>query len=106
MSGLKPFRHQAISERISRKISLEIAEKSKLIEDMASERFNRPVKVFEVLAKAAARGMIRITVPESLVRLKGEMVSLYTEKEGVLRVRSGPESKIFFVQYCRVLGKR
>jgi len=73
---------------------------------MASERFNRPVKMFAVLAKAASREKVHITIPESLVRLRGETVSLYTDKEGVLRVRSGQEAKNFFVQYCRVLGKQ
>jgi len=106
LSGQKAFKHPAISQRHPSKARLERAEKEKLVEDMASERFNRPVKMFAVLAKAASREKVHITIPESLVRLKGETVSLYTDKEGVLRVRSGQEAKNFFVQYCRVLGKQ
>lgn len=106
LSGLNAFNRQAASQRHLTKNSLESIEKSKLIQDMTSERFNRPVKMFEVLAMAAARQIVHITIPESLIRLRGEIVSLYTDKGGVLRVRSGPEAKDFFVQYCRVLGKQ
>ena len=103
-SGLKGCKHSP-SERILTKNLLEANESSKLKQALARERFTRPVKVYEALAKAAARGIVYLNIPETLLRQGEEVVSVYTDKGGVVRVRKDHKTKDFFVQSCRVLGK-
>ena len=62
----------------------------KLLDLIASPSFNKRLSWAEVLLRAAEASVPKLTIPETMLTLgEGQGVFLYTDADGVVRVRSG-----------------
>ena len=87
------------------KCSPSIDQKNDLKQELARERFNRPVHVFEAIVKFAQKDTLRLSIPETLFKLADELIYVYTDAEGLVRVRKD-QAKEAFAHHCKMMRQK
>ena len=99
------FKKSSSNSRTCMKRSPSFGQKIDLKQELARERFNRPVHVFEAIVKFAQKDTLRLSVPETLFKLADELIYVYTDAEGLVRVRKD-QAKEAFSHHCKMMRQK